>query len=142
MSDSIILRTIVKAAFPLLLSFAALLFLAGHNAPGGGFIAGLLAAAAIVLRYMSRGRQRDTESADGLTGLIAGGLLLAAATAFTPTLLGYDFFTHTFGFIQIPLLGEVEWATAAIFDLGVLLVVVGNVVTVLRAMTDEEEGGR
>lgn len=138
MTDSLILRTVVAITFPLLVAFAILLYLSGHNAPGGGFIAGLLTAAAIVLRYISLGRDRENERADVFPRLIAAGILLAAATALTPTLMGYDFFTHTFGFLHLPILGEVEWATAAIFDLGVYMVVVGNVVTVLRAMTDEE----
>ena len=67
--------------------------------------------------------------------LIAAGLALAVATAAVPTLLGHAFFTHTFGFVHIPMVGEVEFASASLFDLGVFLVVVGNVITVIAALS-------
>lgn len=132
-----ILSTVVRLLWPLLLLFAAFLFLKGHNAPGGGFIAGLLTAVAVVLRYLSDGRDPLTVDSPVFTYVIAGGLGIAALTAFAPTVLGYEFFTHTFGFVDVPLLGKIELATASLFDLGVYVVVVGNVVTVIRAMTDQ-----
>jgi multisubunit Na+/H+ antiporter MnhB subunit len=136
MSDLLILRTVVRVTYPLLLVFAAFLFLAGHNAPGGGFIAGLLAATAILLRYLAFGRDRSGETEGAFTKVIAAGLLLAAGTALTPLLFGHSFFTHTNGHIHLPLVGDYHWASTGLFDLAVLIVVIGNVITVLRAMTD------
>ena len=138
MTHSLIVGTIVRVVYPLLGLFALDLFLRGHNAPGGGFIAGLLAAAAVVLRYLALGRDRERENRDAPLNLITCGLALALSTAAAPLFWGLPFFTHTFGHLTLPLVGQVEWATAALFDLGVLLVVVGNVVTVIRAMTDPE----
>ena len=40
---------------PLMLSVALFLFLRGHNLPGGGFSAGLVAATGMLLLYLSRG---------------------------------------------------------------------------------------
>lgn len=138
MSDLLILRHVVRVAFPLLVVFAGYLFMAGHNAPGGGFIAGLLASAAILLRYLAYGRDSSLESEGAFPKVIAVGLLIALATALAPTLLGYPFFTHTNGHLRLPLIGDYHWASASLFDLGVMIVVIGNVVTVLRAMTDGE----
>ncbi len=136
---SIILTTVVRAAYPAMLAFAAFLFLRGHNHPGGGFIAGLMTAAAIVLRYVSNGRDREAEHEDFFVNLIAAGLAVALLTAAAPMALGLPFFTSAFGHFHVPLIGDVELASAALFDLGVYMVVVGNVITVLRALTDTPE---
>ncbi len=138
MPPSLILTTVARFAYPVMLAFAVLLFLKGHNSPGGGFIAGLLTAAAIVLRYLAFGRDRTSEREGGFLIAIGVGLAIALTTATVPMLLGYPFFTHTFGHVHVPAIGDIELASAALFDLGVYVVVVGNVVTVIRAMTDRE----
>ncbi|MFT4569900.1 MAG: multisubunit Na+/H+ antiporter MnhB subunit [Hyphomicrobiaceae bacterium] len=138
MTDSLILRVVVRFVQPLLLVFAFYLFMAGHNAPGGGFIAGLLAAAAILLRYLALGRHRSHETEGAFTNVIAVGLLVALATATAPLLFGNAFFTQTNGHLALPFGGDFHWSTASLFDLGVFIVVIGNVITVLRAMTDGE----
>jgi multicomponent K+:H+ antiporter subunit A len=132
----VILDTVVPWVVPVLLFYAVLLFLQGHNGPGGGFIAGLLTAAAFVLRFVTFGSVLHQGKGHRYIYLIAGGLAVAAATAIAPTLLGYAFFTHTFGHVHVPLLGDIELASAALFDLGVYLVVVGNVVTVIAVLTE------
>jgi len=136
---SLIASVVVRCVYPILLSLAALLFLKGHNAPGGGFIAGLLVSVAVVLRYMIYGNSTHPRAgSETFVSTVAVGLLIAATTALTPALLGYAFFTHTFGHLHLPLLGDVEFASAALFDLGVAIVVVGNVVTVISAMTEKQ----
>ncbi len=134
---SLILAVAVRYTYPLLLLFAAFLFLKGHNSPGGGFIAGLLTAAAIVLSYIASKRSPGDGPDRFFVNLIGFGLCVALTTAAVPVFLGYPFFTHTFGFVDVPLLGKVELASASLFDLGVYMVVVGNVVTVIRAMTGQ-----
>jgi multicomponent K+:H+ antiporter subunit A len=136
-----LLETIVPWLTPAMLGAAAILFLKGHNAPGGGFIAGLLTAAALVLRFVAFGSRLHRGKDRFYIRLIAGGLLIALATASTPMLLGYPFFTHTFRHVHVPLLGDIELASAALFDLGVYLVVVGNVVTVIAALTTRDHDG-
>ncbi len=135
---SIILSTAARVAYPVLIAFAVFLYWRGHNAPGGGFIAGLLTSAAIVLRFIARGRKREPRLGVPFVTVIGVGLAIALTTAFGPLLFGHMFFTHTYGFINIPLIGRIELASAGLFDLGVYVVVVGNVITVISAMTDPE----
>ena len=137
---SVILQTVTRYAYPMLLLFAAMLFLKGHNSPGGGFIAGLLVAVAVLLRYIAFRRFEAVryESTHCVT-LVAIGLAIALATASTPILLGHSFFTHTFGFVHVPLIGEIELATASLFDLGVAIVVIANVTTVISALAEEND---
>ncbi len=49
------LRLLDRILTPILLLLALWLFVRGHNQPGGGFIAGLAAAAAFQLQILSRG---------------------------------------------------------------------------------------
>ena len=136
-----LLETVVPWVTPALLGAAVILFLKGHNAPGGGFIAGLLTAVALVLRFVTFGSQLHRGKDRLYIRLIAAGLVIALATASVPMLLGYPFFTHTFGHVHAPLLGDIELASAALFDLGVYLVVVGNVVTIIAALTTRDHDG-
>jgi multicomponent K+:H+ antiporter subunit A len=135
--SSLILYTVIYYVRPILFLLAAWLFFRGHNAPGGGFIAGLVTATPVLLIYISRGRLRRFRE-DAYVLLVGTGLAIGLATALAPTFLGHEFFTHTFEHVHVPLIGDIELATAALFDLGVFLVVVGNVVTVIRAMTDPD----
>ena len=132
----ILFRTL---ASPIVFAVVALgfhFFLRGHNAPGGGFIAGLLVAAAALLLRMARGRGLVRFPAQRL---VPWGLLLAAVTGIVPMFFGYGFLKSAYGYVTGPLIGEFEWATAVAFDLGVFLVVVGVTVTIIDFLA--EEGG-
>ena len=139
--QGLILETVIPWVVPVLLVASAILFLKGHNAPGGGFIAGLLTAAALVLRFVAFGSELHRGKESFYIGLIAAGLAIAIVTATVPMFLGYPFFTHTFGHVHAPIFGDIELASAALFDLGVYLVVVGNVVTVISVLTTRDEDG-
>lgn len=126
-------------AAPIVFALVALgfhFFLRGHNAPGGGFIAGLLVAAAALLVRMARGERLLRIRAGSL---IPWGLLIATITGVVPMLFGYGFLKSAFGYLTWPLIGEFEWATAVAFDAGVFLVVVGVTVTIIDLLA--EEGG-
>lgn len=137
MIGSLILNTVTRAAFPTVLVFSVYLLFAGHNAPGGGFVGGLVAGAALVLRYAGRG-------VEGLRPvlpewlrfelLLGSGLLIAAVTVLTPLAFGEAIFTiHHFHY-EVPLIGEVKVGTSLFFDTGVWLIVAGLVLGILEML--------
>jgi len=127
-----ILKVISRPLLPLALVVAIYLMLRGHNMPGGGFIAGLVTAIALILQYVASGivwtRARMHINYVKLT---AAGVMLAALTGLGSWFFGYPFLTSSFGHFELPLLGEFELATAMLFDLGVFLAVVGSTLLVL-----------
>jgi multicomponent K+:H+ antiporter subunit A len=126
----LMLRLAAHFLLPLALAVAAYIFWRGHNLPGGGFVAGLITAAALVLQYMALG-QEAAESALGgkatrrYTRWVASGLGIAALTGAGAFLFRHPFLSSAHAQPHLPLLGEVGLATAALFDLGVYCTVVG-----------------
>ncbi|MGJ8722795.1 MAG: hydrogen gas-evolving membrane-bound hydrogenase subunit E, partial [Salinibacterium amurskyense] len=135
---SILLEVVIRLLFHPLIVLSLYLLFAGHNLPGGGFAAGLVAGLALAGRYLAGGRYELGAAAPFDAGRILGvGLVLAAGTATVPLLLGADALTSTFFETTIPLLGHVEFSTSTIFDIGVYLVVIGMVLDVLRSLGAE-----
>jgi multicomponent K+:H+ antiporter subunit A len=131
----LLLTTVVRLALPLALTVSIFLFMRGHNQPGGGFIAGLVTAVALVIQYVGSGvgwtQQRLGRD---LHQVVGGGLLIAALTGMGAWIWGYPFLTGWFDYFNIPLMGEVELASAVLFDLGVYLTVVAVVLIMLANM--------
>jgi len=128
----LILSQMTRFLLPLALLVSAFLFLRGHNAPGGGFIAGLVTAVALILQYMANGTAWTQQQWRlPFHPLIAGGVLIAAATGAASLLLNHPFLTSTFGHVGLPVVGEFELASAMVFDLGVYLTVVGVIMLIL-----------
>jgi multicomponent K+:H+ antiporter subunit A len=126
----VMLRVSASLILPLALAVSLYIFWRGHNLPGGGFIAGLVTSAALVLQYMALGQSEAEarlggDSARRYTTWIAAGLGLAALTGAGALAFGQPFLTSAFAHPVLPLLGEVGLATAALFDLGVYITVVG-----------------
>ena len=111
-------------------------YLRGHNMPGGGFVAGLVFAIAYLLQYLASGydfshaRQRFDYH-----GLIGWGVLIAALTGIGSWMAGLPFLTSGFTYVDWPPLEKFELATAAIFDLGVFLCVLGAVLLALASLS-------
>ena len=128
----IIMVSFVRLLLPLALLVSVFILLRGHNLPGGGFIAGLITAVALILQYLANGvtwtQARLSENMHPVIGL---GLLIATTTGLGSWLFGYPFLTSTFGHFTLPLLGEITLASATAFDFGVYLVVVGATLLIL-----------
>ncbi len=124
-----IMQTLTRLLLPLMLLVAVYIFLRGHNLPGGGFIAGLIAAIALIVQYLANGIDWTSERLKvDMHWSIGLGLLIATATGLVAIGIGYPFLTSTFTYLNWPLVGKFEVASAIAFDLGVFLVVVGATV--------------
>jgi multicomponent K+:H+ antiporter subunit A len=129
---------IIQWMFPVVIVLAAYLFLRGHDAPGGGFAAGVAMAAGFILQYMAAGTVWVEDRLRILPVFwIGGGLLIAALTGMVPILLGDAFLTSYFQYVELPLLGKVPLASASLFDLGVFSLVVGATVLMLIAIAHQ-----
>ena len=131
------LHPVVMASFsrlllPLALLVAIFVLLRGHNLPGGGFIAGLITAIALITQYLANGiAWTGSRMSARLNPMIGIGLLIATATGLASWVFGYPFLTSTFTYLHWPLVGKFEVASAMLFDLGVYLVVVGVTLVIL-----------
>lgn len=140
--SSVILRIAARSLTPLLSVASLFLLFRGHNAPGGGFIGGLLAAAAIALYAMAHGpaiarrRLRVTPRS-----LIAAGLLIALSSGLPSLLAGGPFLEGAWIQLHLPLLGAFPLGTPLWFDLGVYVAVIGFVLTIFFALFEAEEEG-
>ena len=139
MRRSLILDTTVRLVFDAALVLSLYLLFAGHNQPGGGFVGGLVAAAAVALRFVAGGfdevralfRLRPwTFSSVGLA-LVVGSALWPLVVADAP--LEQRAFEA-----QLLVLGKVKITTATVFDAGVYLIVLGLVLTLLDALGDAD----
>jgi multicomponent K+:H+ antiporter subunit A len=125
---------------PFALVVSVYVFLRGHNAPGGGFVAGLVTASALVMHYMAYGFARtDARLGIDFARVAGSGLVLAGATGLGALVFGKPFLTSAHAHPALALLGEVPLATVALFDLGVYLVVVGATLLTLVALANASQ---
>ncbi len=137
---ALILEVVVRGLYPVMLVLSIAILFRGHNAPGGGFIAGLIAVAATSLQAVAHG------STSALTRLPLGPMRLAAvsslvsvASGLPAALLGLPYMTHLwlmvpFGFAELPL------STVMLFDLGVYGTVWGTLGGLAAAIVGIDEG--
>ena len=131
----IMLKMMMRPLLPLALVVSAYIFLRGHNLPGGGFIAGLIAAMALLLQYMAAGIDEATARIRvNFVRLLGGGLLLATATGLASWAFGKPFLTSAFTYVYLPGLHKIELASAMLFDLGIFLVVVATIVLAITEL--------
>lgn len=136
--NSIIFTTVSRLLMGLMLLFSLFLLWRGHNAPGGGFIGGLVAAAGMIVYGLAEGprsmRQilRTDPRAIALTGL-----LLAIVAGLLPALVGLDFMTGLWLFIGATATDKgLALGTPLLFDIGVYLAVLGGVVGMVMALEE------
>lgn len=136
------LQLLDRVLTPVLLLLAIFLLLRGHNLPGGGFIAALMAATAFELQILSRG-EKVVRNAVGPYLHSGSGLgLLLAVGAGTIGLFDRNFFSGVWFYVPLGPLGELELGTPVIFDLGVFLVVVSVTTSYLLGLNSMAEGNQ
>ena len=115
------------------------LLFSGHNQPGGGFVGGLVAGSAITLRYLAGGLDavRSISRFQSWT-ILGAGLVLAAATALAPLLVGDPVMSALAWDLDLPLLGHVRPSSTVVFDVGVYFTVIGLVFMIFEAFADEQ----
>ena len=126
---------LAQIMFPLTLTVSIFLFLRGHNAPGGGFIAGLVLAVPLLIQYVIQGTA-SVESRFGFDYIrcIGMGLLIALLSGSASMVFGVPFLTSGHLDLHLPLIGDVPLASAIGFDIGVYLVVFGGAMLMLSMM--------
>lgn len=142
MCTSVILKIGARLIVPLSLIFAVYIYFKGHQTPGGGFVAGLVAAVALIVHRMSYGSESLRRMLPfSERYFIAIGLTLALGTGFGAFMQGLPFFTSAHGYLHLPTTIEhsydFEWASVMAFDLGVFLVVTGVVVGMIDVLSKE-----
>lgn len=141
--SSPILDVVIRAEFQVLLVVSLYLLFAGHNQPGGGFIGGLVAAAAFTTRYVAGGSAELHRALRVPSSVLLGvGLLVAVGTAFVLMFGGDNFLDHELIKFEIPVVGDVKTTTALFFDIGVFLVVIGMIVSILESLGAPTEDDR
>jgi multicomponent K+:H+ antiporter subunit A len=138
-AQPLLLRVAASVVLPLALVFSVYIFMRGHNLPGGGFIAGLITAVALVVQFMAVGQARAELVLRAGRGRrfviwIGAGLGIAGLTGLGAFVWGRPFLTSAFGHPVVGVLGELPLATAALFDLGVYLTVVGATLLTLSVL--------
>jgi len=138
---SLIFRVAARLLVPVLMLFAVFMMLRGHNLPGGGFVGGLVAASAFVLYALAAGvhRAREVLRVEPQT-LLGSGLALAYGAGFLALALGKPFLTGLWVDLHIPVLGDLHLGSTLIFDLGVMLVVIGTVLLMVFSVEDRLPG--
>jgi len=140
MRRSLIFDSTVRLVFDLSMVLSAYMLFAGHNQPGGGFVGGLVAGAAIALRFL----MGDLRDVIGVVRFkpwtpLAVGLALAAGTSIWTVATGSEPLDHGAREFDVWGIGAVKVTTATVFDAGVYCIVVGLVLMILEAFADEIE---
>lgn len=140
MRRSLILDVSVRLLYPSIIVLSLYFLFSGHNQPGGGFVGGLAASAAISLRYVTGGLEAVRRSFRSEPWTILGtGLAISVGTAIFPMLLGGAILEHGTLKLHPPVLGEIKVTSALPFDVGVYLVVIGLVLMIFEAFGDDRD---
>ncbi|MFT4012353.1 MAG: monovalent cation/H+ antiporter subunit A [Paracoccus sp. (in: a-proteobacteria)] len=132
----LMLVVVTRLILPMSLVVGLYIFLRGHNQPGGGFIAGLVVACALVSQYMASGYAwAQSRNRVPFHALIGAGVIAAGVTGIGAWFAGMPFLTSAYGHVKLPGLEPFELASAMGFDLGVFLCVLGAVMLALNSLS-------
>ncbi len=132
---STIFEVVTRLVFHTIVLWSLYLLFSGHNNPGGGFAAGLVAGLGLTLRYLAGRGYELRVAAPVMPGLLLGsGLFIAAAAALLPMAFGGEALRTWIVDIPVPLVGDIHLVTSLGFDIGVYLVVIGLMLDILRSL--------
>jgi multicomponent Na+:H+ antiporter subunit A len=137
--NTVIVRAMTRILTPGIVLLSLFLLVRGHDEPGGGFIGGLVAGAAVVLEYLTGGPERIRRLPPlRATEMLSVGLLLAVGYGLVGLVAGQAFLRGAVWEVGVPLAGTLKVAASLAFDLGVYLVVLGVVVAYMRSLGEDE----
>ncbi|WP_338563977.1 monovalent cation/H+ antiporter subunit A [Acinetobacter sp. KS-LM10] len=137
----LMLRMTTSWVLPIALVVSLYIFLRGHNLPGGGFIAGLITTMALVIQYIALGQDQTEQMLKAKSGRlyeiwIGSGLMIAGLTGIAAWYWGRPFLTSAHIYVEPILLGKMHLASAAAFDVGVYVTVVGSAMLMISVLGD------
>ena len=133
--NDVILQAITKLVVFMIITFAVFLFLMGVDNPGGGFVGGLVLAAAFVLLVLAF----DIETIEkgvplDFKKIAALGAFLVVGTGTAALFFDMDFLEMTLIEFDVSILGTIHFETVLLFEAGVALAVVGVVMTIILSI--------
>lgn len=138
--NTVIFRTIAPYLAALMLVFSIFVLLRGHDEPGGGFIAGLIAASAIAIYGVAAGAREVRKAIRFHPLALAGvGVFLAGLSGLVSTAFQVPYLTGLWLSFELPDGTEMSLSTPLLFDIGVYLTVLGVLSTVALALEEEDE---
>jgi len=137
MMPSIILKTATRLLVGLILTFSIYLLIRGHNAPGGGFAAALVAGTGFAMFAIAEGPAVVRQAIRIAPQTVAmGGLFLALVSGLVAPLTGQPFFTGIWWIWQKGQASELAIGTPLFFDVGVYFAVLGTILTLILALEE------
>jgi len=141
-SRLVMVEVSVRLVFSAVLVGSLWLLFAGHNQPGGGFVGGIVAGAAVALRYVAGGIDAVRSVSRGQPWLVLGaGLLIAALSAAVPLVFGGAVLESAAWTWELPVLGTLKLTSPLFFDIGVYLAVIGLALMVFESFGDDPDPG-
>ncbi len=135
---SIILNFIARILMiPFIILYAFYVLVHGEAGPGGGFQAGAVLAAAVILSRLALGREQRIVSTGGLVTLAVAGLLVYALTGVAPMLFGGEYLDYSH--LPVPSTDGIVFGQVTVRSVGVFAIELGvamGVMGVLGAMFD------
>jgi multisubunit Na+/H+ antiporter MnhB subunit len=135
MTGDPILRTVARFAVPLTVWVSIVIFMQGHNMPGGGFIAGVMAGATGAMYLLAFGPAKAAGYRWWKVSVF--GLVVSVMTGTVPFLMGRPYMQNAIWHFDLPVIGLYELPTATFFDLGVYLIVLGTLMTIFVELAQE-----
>jgi multisubunit Na+/H+ antiporter MnhB subunit len=134
---SIILKTATRLLVGLILTYSVYLLMRGHNAPGGGFAAALVAGTGFALFAIAEGPTvvRGAIRIAPQT-IVMSGLSLAMVSGLPALVVGQPFFSGIWWIRQNGQMPSLAIGTPLFFDVGVFLAVLGTILTLILALEE------
>jgi len=137
--NSVILQLASPIIRLILLTFAVIVLLRGHNLPGGGFIAGLLAGLAVIFKGFAYSMSAIKDLMSKRSKILMSMGLLAIFLSFLPSIIKKEpLMTGLWLIISAGPLEGLKAGTPTLFDTGVFFTVTGVTLLFFVSLTKHQ----